>query len=235
MNIVLTGASRGIGYATAMALAKKKVDHLVLVSRNMLLLEQLKADCLQANPKIKIDVIAEDLKILTSSQKKIDKYLTLKKIDILINNAGFLVNKSFGDIGHSEVSDMLNINYEAPLFLIQGLLEKLKSDTLSHVVNISSMGGYQGSSKFAGLAVYSSTKAAIASLTECLATEYAGSNIRFNCLALGAVQTEMLESAFPGYIAPLSASDMGEFIADFALNGHKYFNGKILPVSVTNP
>jgi NAD(P)-dependent dehydrogenase (short-subunit alcohol dehydrogenase family) len=96
------------------------------------------------------------------------------------------------------------------------------------------MGGFQGSSKFPGLGIYSSSKAAIASLTECLATEYAQSNIRFNCLALGAVQTEMLEEAFPGYEAPLNAKEMGSYIADFALNGFNYFNGKILPVSGTN-
>ncbi len=235
MNIVITGASKGIGYATALAMANKTFGQLVLVSRSKAKLEQLKTECLKINPEMDISIVVVDIKELTSSAENINKYFTMKKIDVLINNAGFLVNKPFEEISHSDISDMVNINYGAPLLLIQGLLEKLKSESISHVLNISSMGGYQGSSKFPGLSVYSSTKAAIASLTECLATEYADTNIKFNCLALGAVQTEMLEAAFPGYNAPLSAKEMGEYIADFALNGCKYFNGKILPVSVTNP
>ncbi len=105
----------------------------------------------------------------------------------------------------------------------------------SHIVNISSMGGFQGSSKYKGLSYYSASKAAIACLTECLAREFKEMGISVNCLALGSVQTEMLNEAFPGYKAPVSAEEMGEFIAEFALKGNKFFNGKILPVAVTNP
>ena len=52
---------------------------------------------------------------------------------------------------------------------------------------------------------------------------------------MGAVQTEMLNDAFPGYKAPLSAKEMAKFILDFSLNGSKFFNGKIIPVSISNP
>jgi NAD(P)-dependent dehydrogenase (short-subunit alcohol dehydrogenase family) len=105
----------------------------------------------------------------------------------------------------------------------------------SHIVNIASMGGFQGSSKYKGLSYYSASKAALACLTECLATEFQESKIKVNCLALGAVQTEMFEAAFPGNKAPVKAHEMAEFIADFALKGHKFFNGKILPVATNNP
>ena len=105
----------------------------------------------------------------------------------------------------------------------------------THVVNIGSMGGVQGSVKFPGLSIYSASKAALATLTECLAAEYPDKNIYFNCLALGAVQTEMFDEAFPGYKAPLTADEAAEFITDFALNGYKYFNGKIIPVSLSIP
>jgi NAD(P)-dependent dehydrogenase (short-subunit alcohol dehydrogenase family) len=108
-------------------------------------------------------------------------------------------------------------------------------DKGSHIVNIASMGGFQGSSKYPGLSCYSASKAALACLTECLAGEFTESGIKVNCLALGSVQTEMLEEAFPGYKAPVDAQEMAEFIADFALKGHKFFNGKILPVAVNNP
>jgi NAD(P)-dependent dehydrogenase (short-subunit alcohol dehydrogenase family) len=105
----------------------------------------------------------------------------------------------------------------------------------SHIVNISSMGGFQGSAKYKGLSYYSASKAALACLTECLATEFTEFGISVNCLALGAVQTEMLDEAFPGYKAPVDAKQMAEFISGFALTGHKFFNGKILPVALGNP
>jgi NAD(P)-dependent dehydrogenase (short-subunit alcohol dehydrogenase family) len=97
------------------------------------------------------------------------------------------------------------------------------------------MGGFQGSSKYPGLSYYSASKAAIACLSECLAVEFAESGIRVNCLALGAVQTEMFAEAFPGYKAPVNATEMAEFVSYFAVNGQKFFNGKIIPVAVNNP
>jgi NAD(P)-dependent dehydrogenase (short-subunit alcohol dehydrogenase family) len=104
----------------------------------------------------------------------------------------------------------------------------------SHILNISSMGGFQGSVKFPGLSYYSASKAALACLSECLALEFDELGIKVNCLALGSVQTEMLEEAFPGYKAPIDAKKIGEFIADFAINGNKFINGKIIPVALTN-
>ena len=100
---------------------------------------------------------------------------------------------------------------------------------------ISSMGGIQGSAKFPGLAAYSSSKGAVITLTELLAEEYKETGPAFNALALGAVQTEMLEAAFPGYQAPVSAAEMAKYIGDFALTGHHYYNGKVLQVSKTTP
>jgi NAD(P)-dependent dehydrogenase (short-subunit alcohol dehydrogenase family) len=97
------------------------------------------------------------------------------------------------------------------------------------------MGGVQGSSKFAGLAAYSSSKGALITLTELLAEEFKETGPSFNALAFGAVQTEMLEEAFPGYIAPLSADQMGAYLLNFALTGHQFFNGKVLPVSSGTP
>jgi NAD(P)-dependent dehydrogenase (short-subunit alcohol dehydrogenase family) len=105
----------------------------------------------------------------------------------------------------------------------------------SHVVTISSMGGIQGSLKFPGLSAYSSSKGAVITLSELLAEEYKELGIAFNVLALGAVQTEMLEEAFPGYQAPISAANMAQYIVDFTLTGNQYYNGKVLEVSSTNP
>jgi NAD(P)-dependent dehydrogenase (short-subunit alcohol dehydrogenase family) len=105
----------------------------------------------------------------------------------------------------------------------------------AHIVNISAIGGFQGSVKFAGLAAYSTSKAAVCSFTELFAEEYKDTSIKMNCLCLGAAQTEMLEEAFPGYEAPVSAEKMAEYITDFALNADQWMNGKIIPVSLSTP
>ena len=144
-----------------------------------------------------------------------------------------LIPKDFERISSNEARILMETNFFGPASVIRTLKPYMPKG--SHIVNISSMGGFQGSSKYQGLSYYSASKAALACLTECLAAEFNESGIKVNCLALGAVQTEMLEEAFPGYKAPLKASDMADYIAYFAMNGHKYFNGKILPVAVNNP
>jgi short-subunit dehydrogenase len=235
MNIVLTGASKGIGFETALALVELGATSLVLISRNQDKLTELKEKCMALNKEIKITDLAVDIIEASKQEGFIQKKINLDTVDILINNAGFLINKPFEELTEPEILKMTEVNFLAPVRLIRLLMPKFRNSPLSHVLNISSMGGFQGSSKFTGLSIYSAAKAALASLTECLAGEYVKTNIRFNCLALGAVQTEMLEEAFPGYKAPVTPDKMGQYIADFALNGHKLYNGKILPVAFTNP
>ena len=159
----------------------------------------------------------------------------MPEIDILVNNAGYLTRKPFESISQAEVEMNFTVNFMAPYFLIQGLMKILLNSEHPHILNISSMAGFQGSIKFPGLSAYSASKAAVASLTECLASEFKETKITINCLAIGAVQTEMFDEAFPGYEAPLSPSDMAAFIKDFTLNGHRYFRGKIIPVTPSTP
>ena len=156
-----------------------------------------------------------------------------KQVDVLINNAGALINKDFEKISAEEFQKIYSTNVFGVIGLTQKMLPFMKID--SHVVNISTMGGVQGSVKFPGLSAYSSSKAAVITLTELLAEEYKEKGPSFNVLALGAVQTEMLEEAFPGLEVPLSAKDMAEYIANFSLTGHKFYNGKLLQVSNSTP
>ena len=130
---------------------------------------------------------------------------------------------------------IFEVNLFGVVQLIQALLPQLSTASKAHIVNIGSMGGVQGSSKFPGLSAYSASKAAIANLTECLAEELKDKNISVNCLALGAIQTEMLAEAFPGYEAPVTSKAMAAYLAEFALNGHQFHNGKIIPVAVSTP
>ena len=163
----------------------------------------------------------------------IEKVKSFGKIDVLINNAGALVNKPFSEISNTDLQHIYNVNVFAPFRLVRDLSSYFSSQ--SHTINISSVGGVQGSVKFPGLSAYSSSKGALTILTECLAEEFKETKHRFNALALGAVQTEMLSEAFPDYQAPLSAQEMAKYLVRFALEDGLYYNGKVLNVSSTTP
>ncbi len=235
MNIVITGSSRGIGFELAKQFARNGNHNIFAISRNPERLNELKSACIRENVEAHLYPIPFDLTSNSDFEESLFKKIfeLAPTIDILINNAGYLANSRFDELSDEDLNQMTQINFTAPAKLIKTLLPIMKSGT--HVVNIGSMGGFQGSVKFSGLAGYSATKAALASLTECLAEEYKESGISFNCLTLGAVNTEMLAQAFPEMSAPLNADEMASFIVDFALNGNRFFNGKIIPVSTSTP
>ncbi|MBK6963409.1 MAG: SDR family oxidoreductase [Bacteroidales bacterium] len=233
MNIVITGASSGVGRETAKILSDIPGSRIIVIARNLMKIQALAGECNIRKQEtviqpVQFDLVKGDIDMLALQINR-----QLGKIDILINNAGFLVNKSLGQITSTDIDDIFNVNVKAPLLLTQALIPLMKQG--SHVVNIGSMGGVQGSVKFPGLSVYSASKGALSILTECLAAELAERKISVNCLAFGSVQTEMLDKAFPGYKAPVTAAGMAGFVADFAMNGHKFFNGKVLPVSLSTP
>ncbi len=224
-NVIITGTSRGIGFELAQLFAKNNCNVLAL-SRNPKPLESLKIQNITA---ISVDLSKEN------DLQKVAEFISenWKKVDILINNAGKLISKPFEKLTTKDFLEVYSVNVFAVAALTQQIFPFLKKG--SHVVNISSIGGVQGSVKFSGLAAYSSSKGALLTLTEMLAEEYKEQGISFNALALGAVQTEMLEEAFPGYKAPVSAVEMANYIYNFALTGNKFYNGKILQVSSTTP
>ncbi|OAB80594.1 SDR family NAD(P)-dependent oxidoreductase [Cochleicola gelatinilyticus] len=224
-NIIITGTSRGIGYKMVQCFVE--AGHKVLaLSRNLEPVEKLK---LQNCTSMSCDISKEnDIAIVTEYIKN-----EWEQVDVIIHNSGFLINAPFSEIKMSDFKKSYEVNVFGVAALTQAVLPFMNND--GHVVNISSMGGIQGSVKFPGLSAYSSSKGALITLTELLAEEYKESGPSFNVLALGAVQTEMLEEAFPGYEAPLTADEMAQYIMDFALNGAKFYNGKILQVSSSTP
>lgn len=229
-TILVTGASRGIGYDTVLELAKNPNHQIFALSRNKAKLEALQQMSTNNNVQvIPFDLVEFDEKVLTKVLENISS------IDVLINNAGLLINEPFSSLSIKDWRTIFEVNLFGVVQLIQSLLPQLSADNKAHIVNIGSMGGVQGSSKFPGLSAYSASKAAIANLTECLAEELKDKNISVNCLALGAIQTEMLAEAFPGYEAPVTSKAMAAYLADFALNGHQFHNGKIIPVAVSTP
>lgn len=224
-TIVITGTSRGIGFELVKRFAA--FDYTVFaLSRNDRPVKSLNLD----------NVFAFSCDLNDSSQvNEVSEFIKskVKSVDILINNAGQFLKQEFKDTDIEEVISVYKTNVFAVFDLTHKLLPLLKNS--SHVVTISSMGGVQGSMKFPGLAAYSSSKAAVITLTELLAEEYKEHGPSFNVLALGAVQTEMLEEAFPGIEAPNSPEEMAEYIQEFSEKGHRFYNGKLLQVSSSTP
>ena len=233
MRIIVTGASRGIGFELVKQYAE--LGHEVLaISRNATKLKQLKEECFHLNPNALVHTVDFDLTTDDFKTTLIPSICShFDQVDILINNAGALVNKPFLEINENDMEHVYNVNVFSVFKIIQGLLPYLSDE--AHVLNISSVGGLQGSVKFPGLSAYSSSKAALIALTECLAEEYKSTKWSFNCLALGAVQTEMLEEAFPGYKSSTSAKEMANYIRQFSIEGSRLFKGKILNVSKSTP
>lgn len=224
---VVTGASRGIGKKICKKLAEGG-HHVVAVARSEQPLNKL------ANSYPNISAIPTDL----TNQMDVEKLIKLLQnefinVDILINNAGALINKSFKELTLDDWRSQLESNLISAVHITQKMFPLFSNE--AHIVNISSMGGFQGSAKFPGLAAYSVSKGALSILTECLSVEFSDKNIRANALCLGAVQTDMFAEAFPGMEAPVSANKMGNYIADFAVNASALYNGKILPVSLDDP
>ncbi len=224
-RVVITGTSRGIGFELVRKFAEAGHEVLAL-SRNHKPVQGLEMNGVTAWPfDITDPEQIEEVAHWVSQQ--------WGAVDILIHNAGLLLNKPFSETTVSEFRTVYEVNVFGVAALSRALVPFM--GTRGHVVMVSSMGGVQGSAKFPGLAAYSSSKGAVITLAELLAEEFRETGPSFNALALGAVQTEMLEAAFPGYKAPVAAAEMASFIMDSSQTGQTFFNGKVLPVSNSTP
>lgn len=226
-TIIIIGGSTGIGKALVEEAAKEASNKIFAFAR--------KDKLMRDNFRALNNVSTHHLDLEFFDEKKIsDVIANIGPIDILINNAGYLVKNSFNKLSHEDFLKSYQINVIGIMQCVQAAIPKMNPNG-SHIVNISSMGGFQGSVKFPGLSAYSTSKAALCSFTELFAEEYKDSGIKMNCLCLGAVQTEMLEEAFPGFIAPHSPEEMASFIYTFAITQGDFMNGKIIPVSQSTP
>lgn len=224
-KVIISGSSRGIGFEMARLFAEE--GHQVLaLSRNDQPIRRLKHDHISCFP---FDLCK------SGDLNKLHNFLEQEwqSVDILINNAGSMLHKPFLETTAAEFKRIYDVNVFGLAEVTRMVIPRMSKT--GHVVTISSMGGIQGSVKFPGLSAYSSSKGAVITLTELLAEEFKETGPSFNALALGAVQTEMLEEAFPGYKAPVSAMEMAAYIKNFALEGQRFFNGKVLQVSSSTP
>lgn len=221
-TIVVTGTSSGIGNEICIQAAKLNYK-VISISRNI---EPLKG--INGIDSYKVDITdKKSIKNFIDDLRNRDL-----KIDILINNAGQLSNELFGETSYESFKQTFDVNVFGLAEITRSLIPFINKS--GHVINISSIGGVNGSKKFPGLSVYSSSKAAVIALTEVLAEEYS-EGPSFNVLALGAVQTKMLKEAFPDYEAQTKPGEMAKYIIDFAINGNNLFNGKLISVSNSNP
>jgi len=224
-TVIITGTSRGIGFELVQLFADAGYAVLAL-SRNAKPVSDLNLDNTTAFP-FDLNKSEDYERVAAFVQNE------WSHVNVLINNAGTLLNKPFSDTTFEDFQQVYNTNVFGVAELTRCMIPFMSKS--GHVVTISSMGGVQGSVKFPGLAAYSSSKGAVISLTELLAEEYKETGPSFNVLALGAVQTEMLEEAFPGYEAPNTAAQMGAYIFEFAKTGQQFYNGKLLQISSSTP
>ncbi len=227
-TVVITGASRGIGFATTLHFLNEGWQ-VVACSRNLDPLKQVAVEHNNALFPVHLDL--NDEHSMNRAGEQIESIAD--QIDVLIHNAGYLVNKPFAELTMADMQQCYQVNAIGPYVFTQRIHASLSP--LAHVVAISSMGGFQGSLKFPGLSAYSSSKAAMACLIECWQEEFKGSQQSYNCLCIGSVQTEMLDQAFPGYQAPLIPDQMATFIYQFSTQANHVMRGKIIPVSMSNP
>src|SRR3546814_932349 len=192
MNIIITGASRGLGYETVLRLSGDQRNHILALARSGKKLEELQKDCRSAYSGADVSVLPFD--ILGDDHLRLTRLIETKfdgKLHLLINNAGAMINKPFEALKDEDFQALWRSNFLGPVRMIRTLLSYMSSG--AHILNIGSMGGFQGSDKFPGLTAYSASKAALHNLTECLAGVLEDRKIRINCLALGSSQTGLLE------------------------------------------
>jgi len=228
VNILIIGCSQGLGYESLKRFAAEKSNNILAASKNIEAIQQLKS-LAKINP-FKLDL--KDTKNIDSLFNFITK-LNFRP-EIFLFNSGILIKKEFSEFDFLDINKIFQINFFSFAYIVKLLI--LRGNPYpKHILSISSMSGFQSSAKFPGMSMYGASKAALVSLTESLSEEYKNIDIKLNTLALGAMQTEMLKSAFPEYKAPLDANEMSEFVVWFALNGYKFMNGKVLPISLSTP
>ncbi|MBL7941031.1 MAG: SDR family oxidoreductase [Flavobacteriales bacterium] len=230
--VIITGASKGVGRATVIALIRQHGAQVLAISRDGAALGTLMDEC-RGGPGT-LEAVAIDLSAPNCADE-VRSAVAGRKVRALVHNAGHLLSRRMGEHTPADLGHLFHVNVIAPLLMSQTLADALAGDPPGHIVHIGSMGGFQDSVKFPGLVGYSASKAALACVAQCLAEEFKERGIRSNCLALGSVDTDMLRAAFPGFRSPTTAGEMGAFVAEFALHGHKLFNGKVLPVASTTP
>lgn len=186
--VVITGASSGLGEATAQLLAKQGAK-LVLAARRVEKIEVL-ADNINSKGgnafALPTDVsVKEQVENLVTSA--VDKF---GKIDVLLNNAGLMPLSPMESLKIKEWEQMIDVNIKGVLYGMAAALPYMKKQKSGHIINVSSVAGHK---TFPGSTVYSATKSAVRVISEGFRQEVTPYNIRTTIISPGAVKTELLE------------------------------------------
>lgn len=233
-NVLITGASRGIGAACAKLFAKK--GYRIFLNYRF---SAQKAEALQRSLKengCEAYLVRADVSDSAQVQTMFDEIHSLcDGIDILINNAGIAQQKLFSDISEEEWDEMFQVNVKGMFLCTKQVLGHMIHQKSGSIVNLSSMWGITGASCEVH---YSASKAAVIGFTKALAKELAPSGIRVNCVAPGAVETDMNSNLSAEDIALLceetplgcmgSAEDIAQAIYFLATGKSRFTTGQIL-------
>lgn len=183
---VVTGASSGIGAATARQLARMGMK-VFLVARRLERLLSLQAEIASAGGKA--EVAAADLR---SEEERARVFEQVGAADVLVNNAGFGWYGYFNRMNWETAREMLRINVEAAAHLTSLFLPGMRERHCGHIVNV---GSISGSIPSQGIAMYAASKSFLDAFTTALHREASGTNVQVSVVRAGPVQTEFSEAA----------------------------------------
>lgn len=194
---LVTGAGRGIGAATALLLARD--FDLMLTSRTLRELEATQSK-IQATSQASVCIFAGDISNQAQVQALFAKLQDeFSRLDVLINNAGFIKPKPLMETSWEEWKTCMAVNLDALFFTCQSAIPLLQKQDQACIINVSSLAGLQGLPKFPGFVAYSAAKAGVIGFSESLAAELRDTSIRVHAFAPGAVNTKMLAEALPEF------------------------------------
>ncbi len=206
--VVLTGAGGGIGRATAQKLAQQGMKIVLLGGTNLEKLQETQR-MIQSTDSLLLPGDLTDLSFLKQAvEQAAEKF---GHIDVLINNAGMALNRSFEEVEENQFDKIMSINVKVPYFLTQKLLPYLKESKMATIINIASVVSHAG---YPYQSAYVASKHALLGFTKSLANEYYKQNIRVHAICPGGVYTDMVKIARPdlsdeGMILP---EDIAEII-----------------------
>lgn len=225
-TVLITGASSGIGAATAILFAKGGAN-VILVARRPELLNKVTQDCVIAHQQaghskggrfagVQLDV--SDKKQVASLWDKVPQ--DLRHVDVLVNNAGYVLGvEHVGSISEKDIEGMFETNVFGLISMTQLLVKDFKERDAGHIINLGSIAGRE---PYAGGSVYNATKHAVRAFTGALMRELVNTQIRVTEIQPGMVETEFsvvryrgdFQAAAKVYegLQPLTASDVAEEI-----------------------
>jgi len=203
-TVVVTGASAGIGAATARAVAAEGAD-VVLVARRGDRLAEVAVDC--AASGVRAESVVADLADLDAISSIADRIIELVGVpDVLVNNAGVPMRKRISAIEPALLEGVMAMNYFSPARLTTALLPGMLERGSGDIVNVSSMGAHMVAF---GVGAYAASKAALEMFTEALHVELAGTGVRAHILVPGSTISEFRDHK-PGNDDPMPA-DLSTF------------------------